>query len=152
MTSLSQLNSDVLQVVENVISSCPIDTRRALYGNIVLSVSFAIHRQIRMRLNVEQHLRLAPSWPGMQGGSTMFKDFGRRIQRDMTRQLAERLPTAPSRPEVVVKSHQMQRYAVWFGGSVLGMMPEFSSVCHTRQEYEEHGPSICRTNAVHMER
>ena len=81
----------------------------------------------------------------------MFKDFGRRIQRDMTRQLAERLPTAASRPEVVVHSHQLQRYAVWFGGSVLGMMPEFSSVCHTRQEYDEHGPSICRTNAVYME-
>ena len=46
----------------------------------------------------------------------MFKEFGRRIQRDMTRQLAERLPEAASRPKVQVLSHQMQRYAVWFGG------------------------------------
>lgn len=27
-----------LQLVDRVIQSCPIDTRRALYGNIVLSV------------------------------------------------------------------------------------------------------------------
>ena len=37
-------------------------------------------------------------------------------------------------------SHAMQRYAVWFGGSVLGMMPEFASLCKTRAEYEECGP------------
>jgi len=81
----------------------------------------------------------------------MFKEFGRRIQRDMTRQLAERLPEAASRPKVQVLSHQMQRYAVWFGGSVLGSVPEFGSICHTRAEYEEYGPSICRTNAVFRE-
>ena len=81
----------------------------------------------------------------------MFKEFGRRIQRDMTRQLAERLPEASARPKVQVLSHQMQRYAVWFGGSVLGSVPEFGSICHTRAEYEEHGPSICRTNAVFRE-
>ena len=56
VTSFLQLNGDVLQVVDNVISSCPIDTRRALYGNIVLSVSFAVdvsdaHALCRLRLN-----------------------------------------------------------------------------------------------------
>ena len=45
-------------------------------------------------------------------------------------------------------SHAMQRYAVWFGGSVLGMMPEFASLCKTRAEYEECGPSICRSSAA----
>ena len=50
--------------------------------------------------------------------------------------------------EVQVASHAMQRYAVWFGGSVLGMMPQFASLCKTRAEYEEHGPSICRSSAT----
>lgn len=50
--------------------------------------------------------------------------------------------------EVQVASHAMQRYAVWFGGSVLGMMPQFASMCKTRAEYEEHGPSICRSSAA----
>lgn len=40
--------------MDTVIQQCPIDVRRGLYENIVLS-----------------------------GGSTMFKDFGRRLQRDI---------------------------------------------------------------------
>ena len=50
--------------------------------------------------------------------------------------------------DVHVASHAMQRYAVWFGGSVLGMMPEFAALCKTRAEYEECGPSICRASAA----
>ena len=41
-------------VVDEAIVKCPIDVRRGLYRNIVLS-----------------------------GGTTMFKDFGRRLQRDI---------------------------------------------------------------------
>jgi actin-related protein 3 len=42
------------EMVNDAIQKCPIDTRRRLYGNIVLS-----------------------------GGNTVFKDFGRRLQRDV---------------------------------------------------------------------
>jgi len=44
------------EIVDSVIQNSPIDTRRGLYKNIVLS-----------------------------GGSTMFKDFGKRLQRDIKR-------------------------------------------------------------------
>merc|ERR1712065_31482 len=44
------------RVVDETVQSCPIDSRRGLYSNIVLS-----------------------------GGSTMFKDVGRRLQRDIKR-------------------------------------------------------------------
>lgn len=81
----------------------------------------------------------------------MFKGFAGRIQRDLGRQLSARLPNSASRPEVSVKSHKMQRYAVWSGGSLLASVPEFNSICHTKAQYEEHGPSICRTNAVFRE-
>lgn len=81
----------------------------------------------------------------------MFRDFGRRIQRDMTRTLAERLPNSASRPTVEVLCHQMQRFAVWFGGSVLGTVPGFHNICHSKAEYEEYGPSVCRTNPVFRE-
>ena len=50
--------------------------------------------------------------------------------------------------EVNVISHHMQRFAVWFGGSMLASTPEFHNVVHTRQQYEEIGPSICRHNPV----
>ena len=56
----------------------------------------------------------------MQGGTTMFRDFGRRIQRDLKRAVDARTSGSV---EVNVMSHPMQRYAVWFGGSVLGMSP-----------------------------
>lgn len=48
--------------MDNVIQNCPIDVRRPLYNNIVLS-----------------------------GGSTMFKDFGKRLQRDIKRAVDARL-------------------------------------------------------------
>ncbi|GAB4819485.1 hypothetical protein N2152v2_006531 [Parachlorella kessleri] len=107
------------RVLDSVIQNCPIDTRRALYGNIVLS-----------------------------GGTTMFKDFGRRIQRDLKRAVEARTQGAASEVEVNVMSHPMQRYAVWFGGSVLGMSPGFKDVVRTREEYFEYGPGIVRNNPV----
>ncbi|XP_031572113.1 actin-related protein 3-B [Actinia tenebrosa] len=116
------------EVVDNVIQNCPIDVRRPLYKNIVLS-----------------------------GGSTMFRDFGRRLQRDIKRTVDARLKISetlsagrikPKPIETQVISHHMQRYAVWFGGSMLASTPEFYSVCHTKADYDEHGPSICRHNPV----
>lgn len=60
------LNSDFLtplpKVVDDTIQTCPIDCRRGLYKNIVLS-----------------------------GGSTMFKDFSKRLQRDIKRSVDWRI-------------------------------------------------------------
>ncbi|RXN34476.1 actin-related 3B [Labeo rohita] len=125
-------NPDFMQpisdVVDEVIQNCPIDVRRPLYKNIVLS-----------------------------GGSTMFRDFGRRLQRDLKRvvdarlRLSEELSGGRIKPkpiEVQVISHHMQRYAVWFGGSMLASTPEFFHVCHSKKAYEEYGPRICRHNPV----
>jgi actin-related protein 3 len=116
------------ETVDEVIQNCPIDVRRGLYKNIVLS-----------------------------GGSTMFRDFGRRLQRDVKRfvdtrlKISEELSGGKLKPkpiDVNVVSHSMQRYAVWFGGSMLASTPEFYQVCHTKADYDEHGPSICRHNPV----
>lgn len=118
----------ISEVVDTVIQNCPIDVRRGLYKNIVLS-----------------------------GGSTMFKDFGRKLQRDVKRNVDLRLKVSeelsegrikPKPIDVQVITHHMQRYAVWFGGSMLASTPEFYKVCHTKADYDEHGPSICRHNPV----
>jgi len=117
--------------VDQCVQSCPVDCRRGLYKNIVLS-----------------------------GGSTMFKDFSKRLQRDVRRyvdnrqeksvslggEAAKALPVVPI--EVKVISHKMQRYAVWFGGSMLSSTAEFYKACHTKAQYEEHGASICRYNSL----
>jgi actin-related protein 3 len=116
------------KVTDACIQQCPIDTRRGLYKNIVLS-----------------------------GGSTMFKDFGRRLQRDIKRTVDHRIKRSEELSGGKIKanpipvnviSHQMQRYAVWFGGSMLASTPEFYNVCHTKARYDEVGPSLCRHNPV----
>eukprot|EP00300_Choanocystis_sp_HF-7_P034032 c46527_g1_i1.p1 GENE.c46527_g1_i1~~c46527_g1_i1.p1 ORF type:complete len:432 (+),score=90.64 c46527_g1_i1:37-1332(+) len=125
-------SSDFLDPLPSVLDACiqstPIDVRRPLYKNIVLS-----------------------------GGSTMFKDFSRRLQRDVKTAVDARHEqavanaqgrVAPKPIEVKVISHSLQRYAVWFGGSMLASTPEFFTVCHTKAQYDEIGPSVCRYNSV----
>eukprot|EP00732_Lithocolla_globosa_P002363 Lithocolla_globosa_v1_NODE_1533_length_2508_cov_1637.233184.p1 type:complete len:415 gc:universal NODE_1533_length_2508_cov_1637.233184:1663-419(-) len=116
------------EVVDTVIQASPIDTRRGLYKNIVLS-----------------------------GGSTMFKDYGKRLQRDIKRTVDWRIKQSEiisggrikaKAMDVNVITHRMQRYAVWFGGSMLASTNEFYSVRHTKADYDEYGPSICRHNAA----
>lgn len=109
-------------IVDQVIQSSPIDVRKSLYKNIVLS-----------------------------GGSTMFKDFGRRLQRDIKTMVNERVESSErlsgaksSGVQVQVISHKRQRNAVWFGGSLLAQTSEFKGYCHTKKDYEEYGPNIVR--------
>ncbi|ODV92545.1 hypothetical protein CANCADRAFT_87833 [Tortispora caseinolytica NRRL Y-17796] len=120
------ISSDFLtplpEVVDTVIQSSPIDVRRGLYNNIVLS-----------------------------GGSTMFKDFGRRLQRDIKHLVDARIKSSEQKSgtksggmDVQVISHKRQRNAVWFGGSLLAQTGEFKSYCHTKKDYDEYGPGIVR--------
>mmetsp|Transcript_110069 Transcript_110069/g.320479 ORF Transcript_110069/g.320479 Transcript_110069/m.320479 type:complete len:439 (-) Transcript_110069:336-1652(-) len=129
------LSSDFItplpEVVDQSIQACPIDVRRGLYTNIVLS-----------------------------GGSTMFKDFDRRLNRDIKKRVDNRMKVSMARLEAMgltptakdvdvnVVSHHMQRFAVWFGGSMLASTQEFYRVCHTKAQYDEEGPRIARHNAV----
>jgi len=114
------------ELVDDCIQACPIDTRRVLYRNICLS-----------------------------GGSTMFKDFGRRLQRDIARRTKQRLELANKEMnhkakeiEVNVITHRMQRFAVWFGGSMLSQLPQFGEMVIKKEEYEEHGARIARHSRV----
>ncbi|KAB0403154.1 hypothetical protein E2I00_008052 [Balaenoptera physalus] len=87
----------------------------------------------------------------------MFRDFGRRLQRDLKRTVDARLKLSeelsggrlkPKPIDIQVITHHMQRYAVWFGGSMLASTPEFCQVRHTEKDNEEIGPSICHHNPV----
>ncbi|XP_062955004.1 actin-related protein 3B isoform X5 [Cynocephalus volans] len=125
-------------------------------------ITYFIQQLLRERevgIPPEQSLETAKAIKNvvLSGGSTMFRDFGRRLQRDLKRvvdarlKLSEELSRGRIKPkpvEVQVITHHMQRYAVWFGGSMLASTPEFFQVCHTKKDYEEYGPSICRHNPV----
>lgn len=114
------------EIVDNSIQSCPIDTRRRLYENVVLS-----------------------------GGSTLFKGFDKRLNKNIQQRVDDRFKQyetmtgqAPKPIKVNVAQNMVQRYAVWFGGSVLGSSEHFPKICHSREEYMERGPQICRHNPV----
>jgi actin-related protein 3 len=113
----SDFTTPLPDVVDEAIVKCPIDVRRGLYKNIVLS-----------------------------GGTTMFKDFGRRLQRDIKRNVDLRMQmnisrlssltgnvAPPPAIDVNVVSHHMQRYAVWFGGSMLASTVWHDVLLHTHQ-------------------
>ncbi|EMR11154.1 hypothetical protein PNEG_00750 [Pneumocystis murina B123] len=114
------------EVVDNVIQASPIDVRRGLYKNIVLS-----------------------------GGSAMFKDFGKRMQRDIRQIVDRRIRKGEERSgaksgglEVNVISHKKQKNAVFVGASLISQAPEFLSYCYTKKDYEEYGPGIVRRFAI----
>jgi len=115
-------------LVDEVISQCPLDTRRQLYSSIVLS-----------------------------GGSTLYKNFGKRLQMDVKKIVDTRIKAmveasggslVPKPLDVSVLTHDLQRYAVWFGGSMLAGMPAFPTSLTTRAQYDEYGPSIMRRLSV----
>lgn len=117
-------------VVDGVIQSSPIDVRRGLYKNIVLS-----------------------------GGSTLYKDFGRRLQRDIKHLVDARIRQSEVRSggaksgglEVQVITHKRQRHGPWFGGSLLGQTPEFRSYCHTKAEVSAGcAESLCNKPADYV--
>ena len=114
------------ECVDNAIQSCPIDTRRELYNSVILS-----------------------------GGSTLFDGFDTRLEKGIQGRVNERLSLyeqatgkKPAEIKVNVSQNMVQKYAVWFGGSVLGANANFHRICHSREDYLERGPSICRHNSV----
>lgn len=87
----------------------------------------------------------------------MYKDFGKRLQRDIKNIVDGRIANSEDRSgghmrssgvEVNVISHKRQRYAVWYGGSLMASTPEFYNVSHSRADYEEYGPSLVRRFSV----
>jgi len=114
-------------VVDQTIQACPIDVRRKCYKYITLS-----------------------------GGSTMYKFFPKRLERDVKRLVQVREDFTQSKypnlkiNKIAVKviTHPFQRFAVWCGGSLLASQPEFLNSFHTKADYAEKGPSIARANPV----
>ena len=123
----SDFRDPLPDVVDQTIQSCPIDTRRPLYNYITLS-----------------------------GGSTMFKHFTKRLERDIRKRVQERTELIEAKYggqktkkiDCNVITHPFQRYAVWFGGSMLASQSEFLGYFHTKEQYKEQGPRIARHNPV----
>lgn len=113
------------ELIDEAITSAPIDCRKPLFAHICLA-----------------------------GGCTMFKGLNKRIQRDVKKMVEVRQKsinalhgTDAKPPTVKVKSHKMQKFASWIGGSLKAQQGEkFQPV--SREKYEEYGPRIVRANAA----
>ena len=111
------------ELIDLTISQYPIDYRRILYSDIVLA-----------------------------NGSTSFKNFNRRLEMSLIKRVDERYAKYFSykKSDIKVKvSHPLfDLPVVWLGGSWLASGDEFKRFVHTREEYQEKGPSCCRLNSV----
>lgn len=125
----SDFTKPLSEVVDESVLGCPIDTRRGLYGRVVLS-----------------------------GGSTMFRNFGKRLQQDLKERVERRFAAnlarlrsapalAPAEMKVKVISHEYQRNAVFFGGSLLASQDGFAKQLITKERYLEEGPRCARSSA-----
>jgi len=90
----------------NTINKCDVDIRRDLYGNIVMS-----------------------------GGTTMFKDIDKRMEKEMKDQAAQNMV-------VKIIAPPERKYSVWIGGSILSSLSTFEDMWIKKDEYDESGPSI----------
>lgn len=81
-------------VIDKCIQSSPIDTRRALYKVFMIWVLFLL-----FILDITASLKNFPMAQNivLSGGSTMFKDFHRRLQRDLKKIVDARVRTSNSR-------------------------------------------------------
>jgi actin-related protein 3 len=70
--------------VDDVVQNCPIDVRRPLYKVFLPFLTFSLKFPENFSGFYCQNIVLS-------GGSTMFRDFGRRMQRDIKRNVDNRL-------------------------------------------------------------
>lgn len=123
------INADYKKALSTIIIEtvykCPVDTRRALFGNINLS-----------------------------GGSTMFKNFDRRLEKEIKEQLEERFGQMEritgfksNIPEINIPKNKMQKYRVFAGGCVLADKSIFPKIAITKDIYNEYGSSVFRQSA-----
>jgi len=93
-------------LTNETIKKCDIDIRADLYGNIVMS-----------------------------GGTTMFKDIDKRMEKEMKDQAAQNMV-------VKIIAPPERKYSVWIGGSILSSLSTFEDMWIKKDEYDESGPSI----------
>jgi actin-related protein 3 len=125
-----EFNISLADAVDDCIMKCPIDTKRQLFGNIILC-----------------------------GGSSAFKDFHRRLQKDVKHIIESRLVASRAKAGIsdstnplsdIMKVNVIENTAgvasVFLGGCNVASHPRFFDTCITKQLYEEEGARLFSTN------
>ena len=77
----------------------------------------------------------------LAGGSSLFPGLENRLAKEMTK-------LAPPTMKVKVVAHPDRKYVAWIGGSILACTPDFHSMCITKEEFEDIGPSVVRRKCL----
>jgi actin len=70
------------------------------------------------------------------GGNTMFPGLAERLQAEVTALVSD------GSIDVKVVAPPERKYSAWIGGSILASLSDFASMCISKEEYDEQGPSI----------
>ncbi len=71
----------------------------------------------------------------LSGNNTMFPGIADRMQKEIS-------ALAPPTMKIKIIAPPERKYSVWIGGSILASLSTFQQMWITKQEYDEHGPSI----------
>lgn len=72
---------------------------------------------------------------GLSGGSSLFAGLRKRLESEVGAR-------APSGTKVRVLAAPERRCQAWIGGSIFASLSTFQQMWHSKQEYDESGPSI----------
>eukprot|EP01125_Pyxidicula_operculata_P008162 TRINITY_DN275_c0_g2_i1.p1 TRINITY_DN275_c0_g2~~TRINITY_DN275_c0_g2_i1.p1 ORF type:complete len:1179 (+),score=388.10 TRINITY_DN275_c0_g2_i1:39-3575(+) len=77
----------------------------------------------------------------LSGGSSMFPGIADRIQKEIVN-------LAPSTMKIKVIAPPERKYSTWIGGSILASLSTFGPMLITKEEYDEHGPTIVNRKCI----
>jgi actin-related protein len=77
----------------------------------------------------------------LSGGSTMFTGLPERMQKQIE-------ILAPAGKKIKIIAPRDRKYSVWIGGSIISSLHTFKQMWITKEEYEEHGPSIAHKKCL----
>ena len=77
----------------------------------------------------------------LSGGTTMYEGLGERLLKEIENR-------APKAIQVKVIASPDRRFAVWRGGSTLTSLSTFASMWITKEDYDEHGPTIVHRKCI----
>ena len=107
------------EIIDLTIQQCPIEYRKLLYSNIILT-----------------------------GGNGFFLNFDKKLEISLQDKVNKRLRKYNFEKQdsikVNVKNGGPSKYLEWLGGSAISSQDSFKSFVHTRQEYLEKGSSFFR--------
>ncbi|GCA62465.1 actin family protein [Kipferlia bialata] len=78
----------------------------------------------------------------LSGGSTMFTGLPERMHKQME-------ILAPLGMRLRIIAPRERKNSVWIGGSIISSLDTFKQMWITKEEYEEHGPTIAHKGCVY---